>query len=224
MSYTYRDPLQHPLAKYVWRLTRDGWCVTLLDMAQEPLRITLDTLRSEREGAERDAVELEQKLKAVGQRLTHLRGAIENIEALLGVPSVEDEEIVAEAVDEDYNFTPKAEREPGFTPDGPSTTLSNGAEVTFGTYEPPARKRVPSTDWVAEVVERIGRPADRDTIFEAFGEIKGFPESWTNPRNSVNNALGRAVERRMVMKLEENLFAPMGYNPFEDEADDREES
>ena len=83
---------------------------------------------------------------------------------------------------------------------------------------------MPSTDWVAEVVERIGRPADRDTIFEAFGEIKGFPESWTNPRNSVNNALGRAVERRMVMNLEENLFAPICYNPFEDDADDREES
>lgn len=193
-------------------------------MAQDPLRITLDTLRSEREGAERDAVDLEQKLKAVGQRLTHLRGAIENIEALLGVSSVEDEAIVAEGEDDDFEFTGTTEREIGFTPNGPSMVLPNGVEATFGTYEPPARKRVPSTDWVAEVVERIGRPADRDTIFEAFGEIKGFPESWTNPRNSVNNALGRAVERRMVMKLEENLFAPMGYNPFEDDADDREES
>lgn len=191
-------------------------------MEPNPLRITLDTLRSEREGAERDAFELDQKLKAVGQRLTHLRGAIENIEALLGVPSVEDEQIVAE--DFDDILARDAAEETGFTPDGPPTTLSNGAEVTFGTYEPPARKRVPSTDWVAEVVDRIGRPADRDTIFEAFGEIKGFPESWTNPRNSVNNALGRAVERRMVKKLEENLFAPIGYNPFEDDADDREES
>jgi len=205
-------------------LTRYVWCGTLVDMTQDPLRATLDTLRSEREGAERDAVELDQKLKAVGQRLTHLRGAIENIEALLGVGSVEDEAIVAEGANNDFESSGTSERETGFTPDGPSTILPNGAEVTFGTYEPPARKRVPSTDWVAEVVERIGRPADRDTIFEAFGEIKGFPGSWTNPRNSVNNALGRAVERGMVLKLEENLFAPMGYNPFEDDTADREES
>lgn len=191
-------------------------------MEPNPLRTTLDTLRAEREDAERDALELDHKLKAVAQRLTHLRGAIENIEALLGVPSVEDEQIVAEDFDE--ILARDAAEETGSTTGGPSTPLSNEAEVTFGTDEPPARKRVPSTDWVAEVVERIGRPADRDTIFEAFGEFKGFPESWTNPRNSVNNALGRAVERRMVKKLEENLFAPMGFKPFGSDADDREES
>ncbi len=183
-------------------------------MTQDPLRITLDTLRSEREGAERDAIDLEHKLKAVGQRLTHLRGAIENIEALLGVPSVEDEAAVADIFEDDEPAGATV-REIDFTntPDSPPAATEE-VENPFGSYEPyepVARKRVPSTDWVAEVVERIGRPADRDTIFEAFGEIKGFPQSWTNPRNSVNNALGRAVERGMVRKLEENLFAPLGY-------------
>lgn len=191
-------------------------------MAQDPLRITLDTLRSEREGAERRALELDDELKSIAQRLTHLRGAIDNIEALLGVPSIEDEEILADEHDDEPAGATVREIDFTNVPDMPPTTTADEGG-TSGSYEPPARKRVPSTDWVAEVVERIGRPADRDTIFEAFGEIKGFPESWTNPRNSVSNALGRAVERRMVMKLGENLFAPMGYNPFEDDADDREE-
>ncbi len=192
-------------------------------MTQDPLRITLDTLRSEREDAERRAVELDDELKSIAQRLTHLRGAIDNIEALLGVPSVEDEEILADEHDDEP--TGATVREIDFTnaPDVPPTTTADDSG-TSGSYEPPARKRVPSTDWVAEVVERIGRPADRDTIFEAFGEIKGFPESWTNPRNSVNNALGRAVERGMVLKLEENLFAPLGYKPFGSDTVDREES
>lgn len=196
-------------------------------MEPNPLRATLDTLRSEREGAEHDANELSEKLKAVAQRLTHLRGAIENIEALLGVPSVEDEEILSLANEEPTTGASVREIDFTNTPDPPSMTLPNGVEVTFGTIEPDepvARKRVPSTDWVAEVVDRIGRPADRDEIYKAFRHYKGFPEAWTNPRNSVNNALGRAVERGMVRKLEDNLFAPMGYKPFVSDADDREES
>ncbi|MGS0561465.1 hypothetical protein [Microbacterium aurugineum] len=194
-------------------------------MTQDPLRTTLDTLRTEREGAERDAVELDQKLKAVGQRLTHLRGAIENIEALLGIPSVEDEAVLAVDLDDDEPAGATV-REIDFTntPDSPPNSADDDADPDFGPFTPVARKRVPSTDWVAEVVERMGRPGDRDDIFKAFHHYKGFPESWTNPRNSVNNALGRAVERGMVLKLEENLFAPLGYKPAGSDISDREES
>ncbi|MBN7793806.1 hypothetical protein [Microbacterium esteraromaticum] len=199
-------------------------------MEPNPLRTTLDTLRSEREDAERDAIELDHKLKAVAQRLTHLRGAIDNIEALLGVPSAEDEAVLIECVDEQPSGATVREIDFTNTPDGPpaaptpSTTPPEGPETTFGAFEPVVRKRVPSTNWVAEVVDRVGRPADRDTIFAAFGEIKGFPESWTNPRNSVNNALGRAVERGMVRKINENLFAPIGFKPVGSDSTDREES
>lgn len=187
-------------------------------MTQDPLRTTLDTLRSEREGAERHATELDEELKSVARRLKHLRGAIENIEALLGVPSVEDEEILSLAYEDDEESASATVRDLDFT------NVEDGPERTPVNPEPAARKRVPSTEWVAEVVDQIGRPADRDLIFEAFGHIKGFPPTWTNPRNSVNNALGRAVERRMVLKLEDNLFAPLKYNPFDSDDDDREES
>lgn len=190
------------------------WCATLVGMAQDPLRITLDTLRSEREGAEGRAVELREQLDSVAQRLTHLRGAIENIEALLGVSSVEDEAVLADDADEKpVGATP---REIDFTnvSDAPFSSTDDDIDPDFGPSQPAARKRVPSTDWVAEVVERIARPADRDDIYKAFSHYKGFPQTWTNPRNSVNNALGRAVERNMVLKLGENLFAPLGYKPF----------
>lgn len=182
-------------------------------MTQDPLRTTLDTLRSERVQAEIRAIELEEELQAVAQRLTHLRGAIENIEALLGIPSVEDEAVLNDASDDEENSSGPVAREIDFTNVGDGPRFEHGA-----------RKRVPSTEWVAEVVDQIGRPADRDLIFEAFGHIKGFPESWSNPRNSVNNALGRAVERRMVLKLGDNLFAPLTYNPFDSDDEDREES
>ena len=179
-------------------------------MDTNPLRTTLDTLRTEREGAERRASELDEELKAVGQRLTHLRGAIDNIEALLGVPSVDDEAALAHDED-DVPTSPATPREIDFTnvPD----RQPRPSEVS--------RKRVPSTEWVADVVNAIRRPADRDAIFAKFEEMKGIPESWTaNPRNSFNNALGRAVERKLILKLNDNEFASMDYNPFEDDADD----
>jgi hypothetical protein len=165
-------------------------------MEPNPLSTTLDTLRSERAVAESRALELKAELEHVGQRLTHLRGAIENIEALLGVPSVEDEEILALA-DEQPNAGASV-REIDFTntPDGP-------------------RKRVPSTEWVAEVVDRIGSPASRNEIYAKFEAWKGIPASWVAPRNSFNNALGRAVERELIQKLADDEFAPKNWNPFE---------
>lgn len=182
-------------------------------MTQDPLRTTLDTLRSERVQAEIRAIELDEELQAVAQRLTHLRGAIDSIEALLGIPSVEDEAVIDDATDDEESSSGPAAREIDFTNVGDDPR-----------YQPAAKKRVPSTIWVAEVVERLGRPADRDEIFKAFRHYKSFPDSWTNPRNSVNNALARAVERDLVLKLEDNLFAPLNYNPFEDYTRDREES
>jgi hypothetical protein len=177
-------------------------------METNPLGTTLDTLRSEREGTERRAVELRDEMELIGRRLANLNGAIENIEALLGVPSEDDEAILTD--EDDTAETPEqaTPREVDFT--------------NIPGNEPMARKRVPSTDWVAEVVERMGHPADRDEIFKAFDHYKGFPAAWTNPRNSVNNALGRAVERGMVRKLGENLFAPLGYSGRG--ASDRKES
>ncbi|KQQ68446.1 hypothetical protein [Microbacterium sp. Leaf320] len=182
-------------------------------MTHDPLRTTLDTLRSEREDAERRASELDEELQTVGRRLTHLRGAIENIEALLGVPSVEDEAVLADAAGGENDTATNAT----------NSRWINITHVDEG-GEPVVRKRVPSTEWVSEVVEKMGHPADRDEIYKAFNHYKGFPRTWTNPRNSVNNALVRAVERGLVQKLDENLFAPLGYEPRASNTSGREDS
>lgn len=174
-------------------------------MEPNPLRTTLDTLRSERVIAESRASDLQTELEHVGQRLTHLRGAIDNIEALLGVPSVEDEEILSLVNDEPSAGASVREIDFTSTPDAPPRQFAAEA----------SRKRVPSTEWVAEVVERLGRPAGRNEIYAAFEEWKGIPETWVAPRNSFNNALGRAVERGLIQKLTDDEFAPRNWNPFE---------
>lgn len=175
-------------------------------MENSPLHTTLDSLRTERADVERRAVQLRDELDSVSQRLSHLNGAIENIEALLAVPSEDDITVLTEdgvRIRSDEGSRSATPRDIDFT-DAPAP-------------EPPRRKRVPSTDWVAEVVERIGRPADRDTILARFEEWRGIPESWNaNPRNSFNNALGRAVERGMIVKYGDDEFAPVGYSPFKD--------
>ena len=175
-------------------------------MEPNPLHTTLDTLRSERALAESRASELQTELENVGQRLTHLRGAIENIEALLGVPSVEDKVVLSDSEDE-ITRTGASDREIDFanTRDAPPRQMPIDAP----------RKRVPSTEWVAEVVERIGRPASRNEIFSAFEEWKGIPETWVAPRNSFNNAMGRAVERGFIQKLHDDEFAPTNWKPLE---------
>ncbi|MFH8248964.1 hypothetical protein ACH3VR_01175 [Microbacterium sp. B2969] len=169
-------------------------------MEDDQLRETLATLRNERRGAEARASALQEELTEVGKRLIHLKRAVESIEALLGEMSEEDQEILSMLTD-DEEPRPASMREVDFT---------NTPDVIVS-----PRKRVPSTDWVAEVVEAIGQPADRDTIFEKFEELKGIPESWNaNPRNSFNNALGRAVERGMVLKVNDNEFVSKDWDPF----------
>jgi len=160
-------------------------------MEPNPLRTTLDTLREERQGAESRLVLLQLEVAEAEMRLMYLRGAIENIEALLGEPPLEAESESQGASVREVDFTN--------TPD-----------------PAPRRKRVPSTDWVADVVRELDRPASRDEVYDAFVERRGIPESWnTNPRNSFNNALGRAVERGLVIKDDDDQYFPRDYNPFE---------
>lgn len=190
-------------------------------METGPLRTTLNTLRSQRVVTELRAHELHAELEVTAERLTHLRGAIENIEALLGEPSEEEASVLDENGARVFSGTDSQ----GAT----TRTLdfSNTPDPTprFTIEQPAVRKRVPSTDWVAEVVDALGTLADRDTIYEKFEEMKGIPDSWvSNPRNSFNNALGRAVERRLIQKIGDE-FAPRDWNPFEEfHVANREES
>ncbi len=163
-------------------------------METDTLRTTLDSLRSEEESVEARAKGLRTELDAVETRLSYVRGAINNIEALLGEPSTVQQ--VSGRVDA-------------------HSSSSGGASVRTldfsDTPDAPPRKRVKSTDWVAGVVRELGQPATRDEIFEAFQQKYGIPDSWNaNPRNSFNNALGRAVERHMVRKWGDDQYVSAG--------------
>lgn len=153
-------------------------------MTTDPIRNTLDSLRLQGADAEASLAQQRAELAEAELRLDYIRGAIQNLEALLGEASG------AEATARDRARGLNA---PSFRVD----------------YTP---RRVPSTDWVAEVVVAIGQPASRDQIFDEFERVRGIPDSWNaNPRNSFNNALGRAVERGMIQKLDDGRFAPLGY-------------
>lgn len=164
-------------------------------MQNTTLRDTLDTLRAEGVSLEAEAKRKRAELLAVDNRLANILGAIQNIEALLEDAAIIDD---MELVDPD-----------------PETVTTLPERRNFEIVEAPARKRVPSTDWVAEVVNALGQPSTRDEIMAAFERQRGIPESWkANPRNSFNNALGRAVERGMIAKIGDDAFAPLNYHPF----------
>lgn len=158
-------------------------------MDTNSLRLTLEALRAEGASVGVIVDELKHNLSAAEMRLTHVRSAIENLEALLGDTRVSKTEAPAAV-------QPPVEAER-------PTERYEDADTS--------RKRVPSTDWVAEVVNSLGRVASRDEIFEAFKEQKGIPDTWVNPRNSFGNALTRAADRGMIQRLDGDRFAPSGY-------------
>ncbi|MFC6356695.1 hypothetical protein [Luethyella okanaganae] len=150
-----------------------------------PLRTTLKALRTESSSVESRVADLENELSDANARLSDLQGAIVHLERLLG----------------DSSSAAGSVNEPLFTPE---TDTVNNDEAEKQT----SPLRVPSAEWVKEVVETIGRPATKNEIFEAFGNIKGFPETWKNRRNSFNNALNRAADRDLIQRLDGDRFAP----------------
>lgn len=140
--------------------------------------------------------DLRSELSAAEQRLAHIHGAVENIQSLLNESAPGEREPQADNANEDESI-------PRVDPAWGQQQAPNA---------PLVRQRVPSTDWVAEIVNNFGRVATRDEIFEAFQVQRGFPPSWTNPRNSIGNALNRAAERHMIQRIDSNNFAPEGYS------------
>lgn len=164
----------------------------LLHMDADTLRNSLEALRTQGTELSHEVAQLRMRLTEEEQRLEWVNGAVQNLEALLGIePNDEpDGDAESEALGEpDEENDEKLER------------------FTIDDYRP-KRTRVPSTDWVAEVVDSFDGRVEREALWEAFQRIKGIPESWkSNPRNSFNNALGRAVERNMVRRVGPDLYA-----------------
>lgn len=181
-----------------------GSCTcTLATMDTNTYREALAQARADSAVAEREMADLRNQLAHAEAQVDVLRRLIDGLEQMVG------------------GTNPPAETEPGPTSEQHkpiSSAADQGATpkvVDFtDTPDAPQRKRVRSTELVVDVVDRIGRPASRAEIFSQFEALKGIPQSWvSNPRNSLNNALGRAVENGRIQKIGEE-FAPKSYNPF----------
>ena len=68
---------------------------------------------------------------------------------------------------------------------------------------PKTRKRFSrnsATELIVGLVKSFDQPATKNELYKALGESEdGFPASWTSPRSSFNNTLGRAVQRGLIV-------------------------
>lgn len=179
-------------------------------MDQDTLRFTLDALRKEVEGEDTRVRELHDELESALQRLQHLRGAVQNIQFIVG-------ELPSDAA---VTSRPLA---PFLVADIHGRDSGAGDEKTEQSFNPPADiqpgsgvKRTPSTEWMIEVINASGRAMTREEAFTAYEREKGIPESWTNPRTAMANALGRAVKRELIQMLPGDRYAPLGFDPYAD--------
>ncbi|MBU4557490.1 MAG: hypothetical protein KJ747_11540 [Actinobacteria bacterium] len=174
-------------------------------MDQEALRVTLDALRKEAESAEVRVHELEAALADSQQRLQHLRGAVQNIQFIVGDdPS----DPFREEPSSDASLTDRSLRDIHGRDGGADQSIDSTPPTSSGI------KRTPSTDWMVEIVNASGRALTREEAFAAYEQEKGIPESWTNPRTAMANALGRAVKRELIKQLPGDRYAPLDFDPY----------
>lgn len=122
------------------------------------------------------------ELRIVDDRLTNVTTAIEALQRLSGL---------------------ELETEPGHDREEQNRQLDVSLEPeTLPHVEQRADRkggtRVPSTNWVASVVHESGVALSRQEIHEGFKARFGYPDTWRNPANAINNAIGRAVERDLI--------------------------
>lgn len=183
-------------------------------MDRDTLRITLDALRTETESMETRVREMQVALEESQQRLQHLRGAVQNIQFIIGdepskIPRVEG---------------PLASTLPDIHgADSGAIEDEESLRMTANLPSPSSVKRTPSTEWMAEVINSSDHAMTREDVFLAYERAKGIPESWTNPRTAMANAIGRAVKRGMIKQLSGDRYAPLAFDPFADRSSAQDE-
>lgn len=161
-----------------------------------PIREALTELRSEREDVERTVSSLSVSLSNAQTRLGYLDGAIENLQQLLPVDEAEE----AESADD-------ADTEAA----GVAEEVVSNARAEYPTPPPVVRRKYPSTTMVTDLINELDRPVHREEIVELFHQRYGIPSSWNNPRNTLGNALLRAWEGGLILRVDQNQFAPRGF-------------
>lgn len=68
-------------------------------------------------------------------------------------------------------------------------------------------RRIASTQMVSDLLRKADSRLTREEIRERFKETFGFPASWKNPPNAVNNAIARAVGRGLIKEFPDGTYA-----------------
>ena len=69
-------------------------------------------------------------------------------------------------------------------------------------------KKIRSTQMVAELINDSDEMWERGDIHDAFQMRYSVPESWSNPTNAINNAIGRAVKHGLIAERGGLYMAP----------------
>lgn len=154
-------------------------------------KATLENLRGQRDSAAAAVARLTGDLESAKTRLSHLEGAIDNLEALTG--DADERKAAAPPITATPPVTPRESHLPETTP---PTSRS---------------RRIPSTELVAKIVNDFDRVVSRNEVFKEFERRYGIPTTWVSPRNSLGNAINRAADRGWIQRLDAQRFAPHNY-------------
>jgi len=185
------------------------------------LRITLEALREEASSLESRVTAWRSEMAAAEQRLVHIRGAVQNLQFILGdvPPAMPIVNVSGEQIWPDINSSESATPNEGVVqPDLQDLSADETGDERHDEMPRPAPriKRTRSTEWIAEIINNAGRVMTRDEVYEEYERQKGLPESWTSPRNSLGNALGRAVANTWVKRLPGDRFVGADVDLFAD--------
>lgn len=75
--------------------------------------------------------------------------------------------------------------------------------------ELPRRTKTPSTQMLANLVNESARSWTRDELHDGFKMRYGIPASWRNPSNAINNAIGRALEKKLIREIDGIYFSTL---------------
>lgn len=88
---------------------------------------------------------------------------------------------------------------PASIPDPWDLVLEGSPADGLETDAADGKKRIRSTDMVAKLVNDSPVPMTREAIREKFDQVYGFPATWQNPVNALNNAIVRAANNKQIV-------------------------
>lgn len=159
----------------------------------EDLEAHRAALQTEVDTIERDIAELEARRKTTQSELSDVSVAVNVLRRMINPQDQESAPTMSEV-----QADPGTEQGRAFVEGFLADSARAGQILPTG--------RIRSTEMVGELVAEVGRPISRQEIRSRFEERYGIPPIWNNPINALNNAIGRAVEKRLIRDIGDGVF------------------